>query len=80
MSARISSKGSERLGLVEVAGEADLVPDLHAVGVVPGVGSVGQNLAAQEGFDAALFQQRHLLRVAKVRVRLVLDDGGLAID
>ena len=41
-----------------VLSEADLVAGLDAGRVVPGVGGVGQHLAAQEGFDAAVFQQR----------------------
>ena len=39
-----------------------------------------QHLAAEEGLDAALLEQRHLLGVAQVGVGLVLDDGGLAVD
>ena len=66
--------------LVEVAGEADLVADLHAVGLVPGVGGVGQSLAPQEGVDAAGLLQRDLLGIAQVGVRLVLHHGGPAVD
>ena len=73
-------QGAHGLGLVEVAGEADLVADLDAVGLVPGVGGVGQHLAPQEGLDAALFQERDLLGVAQVGVGLVLDHGGFAVD
>ena len=62
-----------------MAGEADLVADLGGVFLDPRVGRVGQHLAADEGFDAAVFQQRHLLGVAQVGVGLVLDDGGLAV-
>ena len=62
-----------------MAGEADLVANLHAVRHVPGVWGVGQNLAAQECFDAAFLHQRHLLRIAQVGIRLVLDDGGLTV-
>ena len=68
------------LGLVEVAGEADFVADLDAGRVVPGVGGVRQHLAPDERLDAALFEKRHLLGVAKVGVRLVLDDTTLAVD
>ena len=41
---------------------------------------MGQHLAAEEGFDAALFKERHLLGVTEVGVGLVFDDGGLAGD
>ena len=41
---------------------------------------MGQHLAAEEGLDAAVFQQRHLLGVAQVGVGLVLDDARLAVD
>ena len=68
------------LGLVEVAGEADLVANLEAVGRIPGVRRVGQDLAAEERLDAALLGQRDLLGVAEVGVRLVLDDGWLTVD
>ena len=71
---------AQRLRLVEVAGEADLVADLDALGVVPGIGCVGQHLAAQERLDATFFQQRHLLGVAQVGVGLVFDHGRLAVD
>ena len=71
---------AQRLRLVEVAGEADLVADLGGGLVDPGVGRVGQHFAADEGFDAALFQQRHLLGVAQVGVGFVFDDAGLAVD
>ena len=50
--------------LVEVAGEADLVADLRIGLDDPGVGSVWQDFAADEGFDAAFLQQRDLLEVA----------------
>src|SRR6185437_4989514 len=70
----------QRLRLVEVAGEADLVAGLHAVRHVPGVGGVRHNLAAQEGLDATGFEQRHLLAVAQAGIGLVFDDGGLAAD
>ena len=70
---------AQRLRLVEVPREADLVADLGGVFLDPRVGRVGQHLAADEGLDAALFQQRHLLGVAQVGVGLVLDDGGLAV-
>jgi hypothetical protein len=46
----------------------------------PGVRRVGQHLAADEGFDAAFLQQRHLLGVAQVGVGFVLDDAGFAGD
>ena len=70
---------AQRLRLVEVPREADLVADLGGVFLDPRIGRVGQHLAADEGLDAALFQQRHLLGVAQVGVGLVLDDGGLAV-
>ena len=50
--------------LVEVAGEADFVADLRIGLDDPGVGSVWQDFAADEGFDAAFLQQRDLLEVA----------------
>ena len=54
MSARISaSVHASCCGLVEVAREADLVADLDVAGLVPDVRCVRQNLAAQEGIDAA---------------------------
>lgn len=71
---------AERLGLVEVAGEADLVAGLDAFGVVPGVGGVGQDLAFEEGLDAALFQERDLFGVAQVAVGLVFDYRRPAFD
>jgi hypothetical protein len=68
---------AQRLRLVEVPREADLVADLGGVFLDPGVGRVGQHLAADEGLDAAFFEQRHLLGVAQVGVGLVFDDAGL---
>ena len=59
-------EGAEGLGLVEVPGEADLVADLDAGRDVPCVGRVGQDLAAQEGLDAALLEEWDLLGVAEV--------------
>ena len=73
-------EGAEGLGLVEVAGEADFVAGLDGGRDVPCVGRVGQHLSAEEGLDAAFFQERHLLGVAEVGVGLVLDDGGPAVD
>ncbi len=63
-----------------MAGEADLVADFHAVGNVPGVRGVRQDLAAQEGIDAAFVKQRYLLGIPQVGVRLVFDDGRLALN
>ena len=57
---------AEGLWLIEVPGEADLVAYLDAGRDVPCVGRVGQDLAPQEGLDAALFKERHLLGVAEV--------------
>ena len=71
---------AHRLRLVEVAREADLVAGLDAVGLVPGVERVGQDLAAQECLDAARLLQRNLLGVAQVGVRLVLHHRGRAIE
>ena len=68
------------MGFVEVPGEADLVTGLDAIRNIPGIGGVGQNLASEEGLDAAIFGERDLLGVAQVGVGLVLDHGGLAID
>ena len=56
-----------------MAGEADLVAaGLHPIGNAPSVRSVGQHLATDEGFDAALFQEWYLPNVAQVGIRLVL--------
>jgi len=41
---------------------------------------VGQDLALEERLDAAVFQQRHLLGVPQLRVRLVFHQGPLASD
>ena len=51
---------AERLRLVEVAGEADLVADLDTVRDVPGVRGVGQHLAAEESFIRLLFMRLNL--------------------
>ena len=72
----MSSKRAERLRLVEVAGEADLVAGLDAGRHVPRVGCVRQHLTAKERLHPTLFEERHLLGVSEVGVRLVLDDGG----
>lgn len=50
----------------------------------PGIRRVGQHLAADESrytivLWAAVFEERHLLGVAQIGVRLVLDDGRLAV-
>ena len=71
---------AQRLRLVEVAREADFVASPDAGRVVPGVGCVRQHLAAQEGFDAALFEQRNLLGISQVAVGLVFDHALLAAD
>src|SRR5207244_5912661 len=68
------------LRLVEVAGEADLIAGLDAGFVDPGVRGVGQHLAADEGLDAAILKDRHLLGIAEFRVRLVLDNAVLTVD
>ena len=73
-------RGAQGLGLVEVAGEADLVAGLDAGGVVPGVGRVGQDFAAQKAFDAALLEQGGLFGVAQIFVRLVFDDALFAVE
>ncbi|GEM_PF-4459574 len=73
-------QSAQRLRLVEVPGEADLVAGLHAVGDVPGIGGMRQHLATQESLDAAFLQQGDLLGVTQVRVALVLDHRGLAAD
>src|SRR5690606_33774643 len=70
----------QRLRLVEVPGETDLVPNLDAVRYVPGVRSIWQDLTAQKGIDPTLLEERYLLGVAQVGVGLVLDDSGLAAD
>ena len=64
---------AQRLRLVEVPREADLVADLGGVFLDPGIGRVGQHLAADEGLDAAVFEQRNLLGVAQIGVGLVFD-------
>ena len=61
-------------------GEADLVACLDGGRDVPCVGGVGEDLASDEGLDAALLEERDLLGVAEVGVGLVLDDGGRALD
>src|SRR5437773_1536286 len=68
---------AQRLRLVEIAREADLVAGLDAVRHVPGVGRVRQDLPAQEGVDAAFLEQRHLLSVSEISVWLELHDGRL---
>ena len=47
---------------------------------MPGVGGVGQHLAAQEGFYAAFVEQGDLLGVAQFGIGFVLDYGGLAAN
>src|ERR1035438_9181123 len=47
-------EGAERLGLVEVTGEADFVADFGGIGLDPGVVGIRQHFAADEGFDALL--------------------------
>jgi len=74
------AEGAELGRLVEVAGEADFVADLGVGLDQPGVGRVGQDFAADEGFDAAFLQQRDLLEVAEFGVGLVFHDAGLAAD
>ena len=66
---------TQRLRLVEVAREAHLVADPGGILLDPRIGRVGQHLAADEGFDAAFFQEWYLLGVAQVRVGLVLDEA-----
>ena len=74
------AEGAELGRLVEVAGEADFVADLGVGLDQPGVGRVGQDFAADEGFDAAFLQQGNLLEVAEFAIGLVFDDAGLAAD
>ena len=75
-------RGAQGLGLVEVAGEADLVAGFDAGGVVPGVGRVGKDFAAQKAFDAALLRAGGLVRCradlcpARIRRRAVCRRAG----
>ncbi|WP_243668594.1 hypothetical protein [Methanoculleus chikugoensis] len=70
-----------RLGFVEVAVETDLVAGLHARLVEPGVRCVGgEHLAAEEGLDVAFFQERYLLGVTKVAIRLIFHNTAFAVD
>ena len=41
---------------------------------------MGQDLAGEERFDAAIFGERDLLRVAQVGVGLILYNSRLAVD
>jgi hypothetical protein len=63
---------AQRLRLVEIAGEGDLLADLGGLFIDPGVGHMGQYLAAEEGLDATILQQWHLLGIAQLGVWLVL--------
>ena len=63
-----------------MAGEADFVADLGGILFHPGVRGVGQHLAADEGLDTAVLQQRGLLGILQVAVGLVFDDGFFAVD
>ena len=74
------AEGAELGRLVEVAGEADFVADLGVGLDEPGVGRVGQDFAADEGFNPAFLQQRDLLEVAEFAIGLVFDDAGLDVD
>jgi len=62
-----------------VAGEGDLVAGLDGGGVVPGVGGVGEDFAAEEGGDAAWLQEWDLFAIAQVGVGFVFDCGGPAV-
>ena len=74
-------EGAELGRLVEVAGEADFVADLGVGLDEPGIRRVGQDFAADEGFDAAFLQQGDLLEVAQFAVGLIANaDCGLRIS
>ena len=64
MFGRRPAEGAELGRLVEVKGKADFVADLGVSLDEPGIRRVGQDFAFDEGFDAALLQQRDLLEVA----------------
>ncbi len=61
-------QGAQRLGFGEVAREAHLIAHLGGLGADPGIGRVGQHLAADEGLDAARLEQRDLLAAARGEV------------
>ena len=63
----------------EVSGEGNLVSDLRLGGVYPGIRHVRQDLPPEERFDAAFFEQRHLLGVAQAGIRLVFHHRGSAV-
>ena len=58
-------EGAQGLGLVEVACEGDFIADFGGVGLEPSVGRVGEDLAAEEGFDSARLQERDGIKVAR---------------
>src|SRR6185437_7775555 len=66
-------KRPQRHGFIEIPGETDLVANR-----CPGVGRVRQNLAADEGFNAAGFLERDGLSVAQFAIRFVFDHAALA--
>ena len=49
-------QGTQGLGLVEVAGEADLIARLEARRIVPCVRCMGQHFAANEGLNSSRLQ------------------------
>ena len=46
----------------------------------PRIRRVGARFALEKARDAARFEQRHLLGVAQVRVRLIFDEARRAVD
>jgi len=67
-------------GPLNAYGKAHFVANLDALRVVPGVLCIGQDLATDEGVNAALSEPRYLLDVTQVRVMLVLDDVRLPVE
>ena len=63
-----------------MAGETDFIADLGSFFLYPGIGRIGEHFATNERFDATFFQQRDLFCIPQIGVRLVLDDGRLAIE
>ncbi len=61
-----------------MASESDLIPGLDSVRNIPGVGSVGQNLAFDERLDATFFQEWHLFGVAQLAVWFVFKNEASA--
>ena len=60
--------------LVEVAREADLVPNLRVSFNNPGILGARQHLTADECIDPAILVKRNLLIVTQVWVRFVFND------